>query len=183
VERNIGSSKFPFGSPIPNFKLINVDGNALGSEYLQEAKAYLVAFLCNHCPYVKGSELMLIEIVKRFAESGLKTVAISSNDADKYPEDSFEKMREKAATMSLPYPYLYDETQEVAKLFDAACTPEFYLFDQERALVYHGTINDSPRDPAKVTKNYLTNAISDVLEGKTPDPQFVHPVGCSIKWK
>jgi peroxiredoxin len=183
VERNIGSSKFPFGSPIPDFKLVNVDGNPVGSEYLQGAKAYLVAFLCNHCPYVKGSELMLIEIVKRFANDGLKAVAISSNDANKYPEDSFEKMQEKATNMNLPYPYLYDETQEVAKLFDAACTPEFYLFDQAGTLVYHGTINDSPRDPNKVTKDYLTSAILAVLEGKTPEPQFVYPLGCSIKWK
>ena len=183
MERNVDSSNFTFGSQIPEFKLANVDGKTLGSDYLQGAKAYLVAFLCNHCPYVKGSELMLIEIVKRFANDGLKTVAISSNDAAKYPDDSFEKMQEKAAIMSLPYPYLYDETQEVAKLFDAACTPEFYLFDHSRRLVYHGTINDSPRDPTKVTIDYLSQAITDVLEGKVPEPRFVNPLGCSIKWK
>jgi hypothetical protein len=85
--------------------------------------------------------------------------------------------------MDLPYPYLYDESQQVARAFDAACTPEFYLFDTSHTLVYHGTINDSPRDPTKVTRDYLSNAIAAVLDGKTPDQQFVHPLGCSIKWK
>jgi peroxiredoxin len=126
---------------------------------------------------------MLISIVKRFQGEGLKTLAINSNDAVKYPEDSYEKMREKAVAHSLPYPYLHDESQEVALLFDAACTPEFYLFDHEGKLVYHGTINVSPRDPSRVTKDYLSKAIESVLEGRTPEPQFVHPLGCSIKWK
>ena len=85
--------------------------------------------------------------------------------------------------MSLPYPYLYDESQQVARMFDAACTPEFYLFDSSLTLVYHGTINDSPRDPAKVTRDYLSKAIESVLAGQVPEPQFVHPLGCSIKWK
>ena len=126
---------------------------------------------------------MLIDIVKAFQNDGLKTVTINSNDAAKYPEDSFEKMKEKHVQMNLPYPYLYDENQEVAKRFDAACTPEFYLFDANQTLVYHGTINDRPRDPTADTKDYLSEAIASVLEGQLPDPQFVHPLGCSIKWK
>ena len=183
MERETISATFPLGSPLPSFELVNVDGTRIGSEYLLGAKAGLVAFLCNHCPYVKGSEDMLISIVKRFQGEGLKTLVINSNDAVKYPEDSYEKMREKAAAHSLPYPYLHDESQEVALLFDAACTPEFYLFDHEGKLVYHGTINDSPRDSSRVTKDYLSKAIESVLEGRTPEPQFVHPLGCSIKWK
>jgi peroxiredoxin len=183
MERETISTTFPLGSPLPSFELVNVDGARIGSEYLLGAKAGLVAFLCNHCPYVKGSEDMLISIVKRFQGAGLKTLVINSNDAVKYPEDSYEKMREKAVAHSLPYPYLHDESQEVALLFDAACTPEFYLFDHEGKLVYHGTINDSPRDPSRVTKDYLSKAIESVLEGRTPEPQFVHPLGCSIKWK
>ena len=126
---------------------------------------------------------MLISIVKRYQEDGLKTVVINSNDAGKYPEDSYDKMKEKAQALGLPYPYIHDESQDVARSFDAACTPEFYLFDHDGVLVYHGTINDSPRDPSKVTKDYLSQAIEAVLEGRTPDPQFVHPLGCSIKWK
>jgi hypothetical protein len=105
---------------------------------------------------------MLISIVKRFQADGLKTLVINSNDAATYPED---------------------ESQDVARLFDAACTPEFYLFDRDGKLAYHGTINDSPRDPSRVTKDYLSKAIEAVLEGRTPEPQFVHPLGCSIKWR
>ncbi len=183
MQRTSESAAFALGSPMPRFDLPNVDGAHIGSDYFQGAKACLVGFLCNHCPYVKGSEQMLIDIVKRFQSEGLKTITISSNDAAQYPEDSFEKMQEKASQMNLPYPYLYDESQEVAKIFDAACTPEFYLFDRNRVLVYHGTINDSPRDASKVTKDYLSDAIMSVLEGRIPEPQFVHPLGCSIKWK
>lgn len=183
MERTDTSSRFDLGSQIPSFDLVNVDGTRIGSDYLRGAKAYLVGFLCNHCPYVKGSEQMLIDIVKRFQVEGLKTITISSNDAVQYPEDSFDKMQEKARALNLPYPYLYDEAQAVAKMFDAACTPEFYLFDSNRMLVYHGAINDSPRDASKVSKDYLSDAIISVLEGRTPDSQFVHPLGCSIKWK
>jgi thiol-disulfide isomerase/thioredoxin len=183
MERTSGSQIFPLGSKLPTFQLMNVDGSTIGSDYFQGGKAYLVAFLCNHCPYVKGSEEMLIAIVNKFAADGLKTVTINSNDALKYPDDSFDKMQEKSREMSLPYPYLYDESQAVARKFDAACTPEFFLFDSGHTLVYHGTINDSPRDPTKVTKDYLSQAIMAVIEGQLPNPQFVHPLGCSIKWR
>lgn len=183
MERTTGSTKFALGSAMPSFALKNIDGTTVSSEYFKDGRAYLVGFLCNHCPYVKGSEEMLIEIVKRYQPDGLKVVMISSNDAVQYPDDGFEKMQEKAHSMQLPYPYLYDESQEVAKMFDAACTPEFYLFDRNRVLVYHGTVNDSTRDASKVSKDYLSQAIVSVLEGRTPDPQFVHPIGCSIKWK
>lgn len=183
MERVTTSSILPLGAKMPEFELLNVDGKRLGSRYLSDGKAMLVAFLCNHCPYVKGSEEMLIDIVKRFQSQGLKTVTINSNDAGKYPEDSYPKMQEKAQALSLPYPYLYDESQEIARAFDAACTPEFFLFDSTMTLVYQGTINDSPRDKSKVTKDYLSSAIEAVLAGKVPDPQFVHPLGCSIKWR
>ncbi|MFN4896241.1 MAG: thioredoxin family protein [Pseudomonadota bacterium] len=183
MERASESATFALGSKLPSFELANVDGSTVGTSYFKGAKACLVAFLCNHCPYVKGSEEMLIEIVKRYQPEGLKTVTISSNDAVQYPDDSFEKMKDKARVMNLPYPYLYDESQQVAKMFDAACTPEFYLFDRDHTLVFHGTINDSPRDPSKVRKDYLSEAIVSVLEGRKPEPQFVHPLGCSIKWR
>lgn len=183
MQRELKSQKFELGSSLPVFELPATDGSSKGSDYLKEGKASLVAFTCNHCPYVKGSEDMLIKIVNRYMADGLRVVAISSNDAVQYPEDSFVKMKEKSVSMKLPYPYLYDESQEVAKLFDAECTPEFYLFDQDQKLVYHGTINDSPRDPSKVTKDYLSNAITSVLEGQKPEPAFINPIGCSIKWR
>lgn len=183
MQRDTSSERFPLGSPLPPFELLNVDGRRVSSESLKGSPAVLVGFLCNHCPYVQGSEEMLIGIVRRYRDQGLKAVMINSNDVAKYPEDSFERMREKAAALDLPYPYLYDESQAVARAFDAACTPEFYLFDQGGALVYHGTVNDSPRNPGAVQRDYLSNAIASVLKGEIPNPQFVHPLGCSIKWK
>lgn len=183
MQRENQSEKLLLGAKMPDFSLLNVDGKIVNKTFFSGARAALVAFSCNHCPYVKGSEEMLVKIARKFAEDGLRVVAISSNDAVQYPEDGYDKMQEKAQTMNLPYPYLYDETQQVAKAFDAACTPEFFLFNAAEELVYHGTINDSPRDPAKVTKDYLSEAIKQVLEGQKPEPAFVRPLGCSIKWK
>lgn len=183
MERSDTSSNFSIGSSMPKFSLPNVDDRTVTQEYFSGAKAALVVFSCNHCPYVIGSEEMLITIVRRFEGDGLRTVAISSNDAAKYPEDGFEQMKAKSLRMSLPYPYLYDQSQSVARAFDAACTPECYLFDATGKLVYHGTINDNPKDPSKARMDYLTPAISSVLEGQRPNPTFRHPIGCSIKWK
>jgi peroxiredoxin len=183
MERDTTTTTFPLGSQLPEFSLLDVNGEVVSSEFLRAAPASLVVFSCNHCPYVKGSEEMLLSIVRRFQPQGLRVVAINSNDATKYPEDSFEKMREKATEFSLPYPYLYDESQDVARAFDAACTPEMYLFDRDGKLAYHGTISDSPRDPSKVTKDYLSEAITAVLEGAQPPTPLVHCIGCSIKWK
>ena len=183
MQRETQSSKFPLGSSMPTFELPNIDGKGIGSDYLKGAKAALVIFTCNHCPYVKGSEEMLLKIVRGFEARGLKTVSISSNDAVQYPEDGFDKMKEKASSMDLPYPYLYDESQQVAKAFDAACTPECYLFDGNMKLVFHGTINDNPKDKTKALKDHLSPAIESVLAGKNPDPNYVHPIGCSIKWR
>ena len=183
MDRTQASNILSIGSPLPFFSLRGVDGSTISSDYFIGARAALVVFSCNHCPYVKGSEEMLIKIVHNFQKQGLKAVAISSNDAAQYPEDSFELMQKKSKDMDLPFPYLYDETQEVAKSFDAACTPECYLFDSNQHLAYHGTINDNPRDKTRVNQDYLSAAIENVLAGKKPEPEFVHPIGCSIKWR
>ncbi len=176
-------SKLTFGSSIPKFSLPSVDGKTVNNDYFKDARAALVVFTCNHCPYVKGSEEMLLEIVKKFSSDGLKTVAICSNNAAVYPEDSFEKMKEKAATLKLPYPYLYDESQQVARAFDAECTPECFLFDAQGNLTYHGTITDRPKDAGTARVDLLSPAITSVLEGQKPNPNFNHPIGCSIKWR
>lgn len=184
MERTESSSNFPLGSSLPFFSLPCVDGSTVeSSEYLSSGKAALVIFTCNHCPYVKGSEAELNNLIADLQPQGLRVIAISSNDASQYPDDSFEKMKEKSDIFKLSYPYLYDESQAVAKLFDAACTPECYLFDGRQKLVFHGTINDSPRDPTKASKSYLAEAIKQVLAGQSVNPSFVHPIGCSIKWK
>jgi thiol-disulfide isomerase/thioredoxin len=183
MQRTNSSERFPIGSKLPAFSLKNIDGSIVGADYLGAGKAGLVVFTCNHCPYVKGTEAMLIEIARRFAGNGLRTVTINSNDPLTYPDDSFENMQRKAADLRLPYPYLWDENQVVAKLFDAACTPECYLFDRNQTLAFHGAITDNPKDPAAPRTDYLSPVIEAVLHGAAPSTQFVHPLGCSIKWK
>lgn len=184
MQRDTRSQKFPLGSKLPAFKLPNVDGREIEStQYFKSTKAALIAFTCNHCPYVKGSENLLIDIVRTFESKGLRAITISSNDAVQYPEDSFEKMAEKAKELALPYPYLYDQSQEVARLFDAACTPECFLFDQNQMLVYQGAITDRPKEKDAQRKDLLSPAIEMVLSGKKPSVEFNHPIGCSIKWK
>jgi peroxiredoxin len=183
VERNNSSDRFPIGSKLPGFSLPDVSGRNINDHYLQGAKAALVVFTCNHCPYVKGSEAALIQLVRHFDSLGLKTLTINSNDASKYPEDSFDNMKAKAKALNLPYPYLYDESQKVARAFDAACTPECYLFDSTLKLVFHGTINENPKESSVAKKNFLWNAVDQLLKGQSPDPAFVHPIGCSIKWR
>ena len=182
MERPSTSMTFPIGSALPAFNLPNVDGGSIGSDYLAGALASVVVFTCNHCPYVKGSDEALVAVAHEFQPKGIRFIAISSNDATQYPEDSFEKMKEKAKTMKLPFPYLYDESQSIAKTFDAACTPECYVFDGTGKLVFHGTINNSPRDPTKVTEPFLKTALTQLLSGSDVTPSFVHPIGCSIKW-
>jgi peroxiredoxin len=182
-ERSSPNTKLPIGSKLPSFSLPAAQGGSVDSSSLIGAEALIVAFTCNHCPYVKGSELSLIKLVRAHQKEGLTAIAISSNDAVQYPEDSFEKMKQHAIDLDLPYRYLYDESQAVAKAFDAVCTPEFFLFDRAGILVYHGAINDSPRDPSKVKVDFLGTAVRQLLAGKSPEPNFVSPLGCSIKWR
>lgn len=183
MERESRSLKFPIGSALPQFELPNVDGSRLGSAWLRDGQAALVVFGCNHCPYVQGSEALLIDIARKYEKQGLRTVMINSNDAQQYPEDSFLNMQKKAAALLLPYPYLFDESQTIARLFDASCTPECYLFDSAHRLVYQGAITDKPRDPGAGRADLLSPVIEQVLAGKKPATDFTHPIGCSIKWK
>lgn len=183
MERESLSVKFPLGSRLPEFSLAATDSKTYSQQYFKDAKAGLVVFTCNHCPYVKGSEVELYDLIARGSLLGLKALLISSNDARQYPEDSFELMQKKHLEQNLPCPYLYDADQSVARLFDAQCTPECYLFNQAGELAYHGALNDSPRDVTKVTRHSLSNAIDQVLAGSSVASAFEHPIGCSIKWK
>lgn len=183
MERESLSQKFPLGSELPAFSLPAADGSTVTSATLPAATGYIVGFICNHCPYVKGSIEALVSLAKQYAPRGITTIAISSNDAVQYPEDSFPKMKELATALKPPFAYLYDESQSVARAFDAACTPEFYLFNRDKRLVYHGGINNSPRDPAKVTEHYLARAVEQLVQGKPVEPHWVRSIGCSIKWK
>ena len=179
------SNMIPLGTKLPGFKLPDtVSGNYFSSDELKNSKAALVMFICNHCPFVKHVNAQLVSLANDYISKGVKVVAISSNDVVNYPEDAPEKMHDTALELQYPFPYLHDESQEVAKSFDAACTPDFYLFDQNMELVYRGQLDDSrPSLDIPVTGKDLRTAIDHVLSGKAV-PEFQRPsLGCNIKWK
>jgi peroxiredoxin len=172
------------GTPAPEFKLPDTSGNTVSLADVAAAPAFVVAFICNHCPYVKHIRAGLAQFGKDMQAQGLAVVAISSNDAANYPEDSPAKMAQEAKAASYTFPYLFDETQTVAKAYRAACTPDFYLFDKDRKLVYRGQFDDSrPGNSAPVTGKDLRAAVDAVLAGR-PVPDAQKPsMGCNIKWK
>lgn len=177
------SSMIPLGSPMPDFALPDPAGNIHDSRDLP-GQPVLVAFICNHCPYVKHIAPALSEFAREYQKVGLTIVAINSNDFANYPDDSPEKMREEIAARGYVFPYLVDETQEVARAFDAACTPDFFLFNKDRKLVYRGQFDDSrPGNNEPVNGRDLRAAVDAVLAGEEPDEDQVPSMGCNIKWK
>ena len=170
------------GSPAPDFRLKGVDGQVTTLASFADAKILAVMFTCNHCPYVQAYEPRLIAVGRDYASQGVRLVAINANATKNYPEDSFDKMVVRARELKFNFPYLRDETQEVAAAYGAACTPEIFLFDDQRILRYHGGIDDNYKDPKQVTSPYLRKAINALLAGRDPDPSLTHAIGCSIKW-
>ena len=166
----------------PTFALPGVDGQTHTLDDYSGAKALALVQSCNHCPYVQAWEGRMIELQREYAERGFRLVAIGSNDAEHYPEDSFPEMQRRAQTKGFPFDYLYDETQDVARTLGSTRTPEVFLFDESRRLVYHGAIDDN-RDERGVTQHYLRDAIEAVLAGREPDVKETPPVGCTVKWK
>lgn len=177
------SSKLALGDKAPYFSLPGTDGKLYSMKDFDAAKAFAVLFTCNHCPYVQAWDERLIELQKNYQESGFQLVAICSNDPKSYPEDSFENMKKKSESMDFVYPYLQDESQEVAKEYDAACTPEVFLFDENKELSYQGRVDDNHGDISLVSSNCLEDALKAVLSGKKPETPLTHALGCSIKWK
>jgi peroxiredoxin len=178
------STMLELGTPLPEFRLPDPRGKMVASGDLAEAPALLVAFICNHCPYVKHLRQGLAQFARDYQGSGLAMVAINSNDVSNYPDDSPAKMAEEVEEAGYVFPYLYDESQEVAKAFRAACTPEFYLFDADRRLAYRGQFDDSrPESGRPVTGADLRAAVDAVLAGRPVDPDQTPSVGCNIKWK
>lgn len=170
------------GFKLPDFELPEVKGGSLRSADMN-GKVAVVMFICAHCPYVIAVEDRFVELAKSYAPEDVSFAAICSNDATDYPEDRPEALAERAARKGYPFPYLVDETQDVAKAFEAVCTPEFYVFDQERTLVYHGRLDDNWKDASAVTQKDLAAAIDAALAGQ-PAPAEQYPsMGCSIKWK
>jgi len=178
------STMIALGTPAPNFSLPDIEGNIVKRDDFTDAPALLVAFICNHCPYVIHIRSQLVDLIRDYQAQGVAVVAINSNDADTYPEDSPAKMKEYARQYGYTFPYLYDKTQEVAQAYAAACTPDFFLFDRERKLIYRGQMDASrPRSDTPVTGKDLHAALDAVLEGREVPPEQIPSMGCNIKWK
>jgi len=174
----------PLGTPAPEFSLVNVDGRTVSLADFRGKPALVVIFLCNHCPFVKHLADELAAFASAYIAKGIGVVGISSNDVANYPADSPEQMVAEAEARGYEFPYLYDETQEVAKAYRAACTPDFYLFDGDQKLVYRGQFDDSRPDSGKpVTGADLRAAVDAVLAGKQPSADQRASLGCNIKWK
>lgn len=171
------------GSPCPSFVLPDVFGVVHRSDALLTGKANLVVFFCNHCPYAQAVEDRLIELHRELAPQGLVTTLICANDPAEYPEDAPEQLKARALAKAYPFPSLIDESQDVARAFDAACTPDPYLFDAAGKLVYRGRIDDNWKRPAQVTKRELRDAIVATLAGQAPSSTQHPSLGCAIKWK
>jgi peroxiredoxin len=172
------------GTTLPSFRLWDLGGKPVSSTDFAGAKGMLVAFICQHCPFVRHLRRGFAKAAQDFQQRGVAVVAINSNDVAAYPEDGPEGMKDEAVAAGYTFPYLYDDTQEVAKAFHAACTPDFFLFDGERKLVYRGQFDDSRPDSGKpVTGRDLTAAVDALLAGNAI-PSDQHPsMGCNIKWK
>jgi peroxiredoxin len=177
------SKGMPVGTAAPAFSLPGVDGETRSLESFSDAELLVVVFTCNHCPYAKACEDRLIAIQRDYGDRGVQLVAINPNDDEKYPDDSFDEMTERAASKGFNFPYLRDESQEVARAYDAACTPDVFVFDGDRKLVYNGRIDDNWQRPAEVTRNDLRAVLDAALRGDTVDFEHVPSMGCSIKWK
>ncbi len=178
------STMLPLGTEAPDFALPDTDGRIVSRDDFDGQPAFLVLFLCNHCPFVKHVRTELARIGKEYGPRGVGIVAISSNDVVQYPQDGPELMKVEKANAGYPFPYLYDETQNVARAYRAACTPDIYLFDRARRLVYRGQLDDSrPSNGKPVTGSELRTALDAVLEGRPISEEQVPSVGCNIKWK
>lgn len=179
------SVMLPLGTEAPKFNLVDTvtDTNKSLNE-LASDKATVVMFICNHCPYVKHINEELVKLANEYIPKGISFIAISSNDVENYPDDSPEKMREVAEELGYPFPYLFDETQEIAKAYQAACTPDFYVFDKDLKLVYRGQFDESrPGNNVPVTGIDIRNALDNILNGKPVDENQKPSIGCNIKWK
>jgi len=174
----------PLGTTAPDFSLQDTNGNTVSLADLKDSPALLVIFMCNHCPYVKHIRAGLAQLAHDYQPKRVAIVGINSNDVANYPEDSPARMKDEVKSAGYIFPYLYDETQAVAKAYRAACTPDIFLFDKNRKLVYRGQLDDSrPGNGIPVTGKDLRAALDAVLAGKPVPPNQKASIGCNIKWK
>lgn len=181
----VESNMLALGTQAPDFKLLNtVTGNFKTLSDLRGKRGTVIMFICNHCPFVKHVNKEIIRLCNDYRVTGFGFAAISSNDADQYPQDSPTEMRKTARNLGYPFPYLYDETQEIAKAYDAACTPDFYLFDDELRLVYRGQLDNSrPGNGIPVNGRDLREAMDNILNNNPQRKDQKPSIGCNIKWK
>lgn len=179
------TSELTLNTKAPEFALLDVvSGKLYALQDVVSNKATVIMFLCNHCPYVQHILEELLFVVKEYQQKGVNFVAISSNDVENYPEDGPEEMKALALERGFTFPYLYDQTQQTAHHYHAVCTPEFFVFDQDRRLAYHGRFDEAtPRNNTPVTGNDLRNALDALLAGRQPDQDQKPSIGCGIKWK
>lgn len=173
----------PLGSKAPNFSLRATDGNTYSLKDFADAKVLVIFFTCNHCPYVIGSDEVTRQTAEKFVSQGVRFVGINSNSPNTYEEDSFENMVKRMAEYEFPWLYLYDDTQEIALAYGALRTPHFFVFNEERRLVYTGRGVDNPRDASKITVNDLENALEEMLASKEITTPITNPIGCNVKWE
>jgi peroxiredoxin len=179
------TTRIPLGYTAPDFVLFDtVSGEVVSLPELKGEKATVVMFICNHCPYVKHVNAQLVAMANEYIPKGISFIAISSNDIENYPEDAPDKMKETAEHLKYPFPYLYDETQEVAKSYHAACTPDFSIFDADLKCVYRGQLDDSrPKNDSVPDGSAIRAALDAIISGKEVNPNQVPSLGCNIKWK
>ena len=178
------SNMMKLGTQAPDFALLDtVSGKTLSLTDLKSDVATVVLFICNHCPYVKHINSKLVEVANQYQKKGVQFIAISSNDVETHPQDGPEHMRRVAEEQKYPFPYLYDKTQEIAKAYQAECTPDLFVFDRDLQCVYRGQFDESRPNKGKASGKDLTNALDDIIAGEKVSEKQKPSVGCNIKWK
>ena len=171
------------GTLAHDFELSGVDGKTYTLSSFANRRSLVIIFMCNHCPYVKAVLQRLIDLQNAFSGRGVQLIGINSNDATRYPDDSFGNMKTAAQERGISFPYLFDKTQETAKAYGAVCTPDLYVYGEERKLLYRGRIDDNWEHPEQVTRQDLKSVLEDILAGRPVPNEQVPSMGCSIKWK
>ncbi len=179
----VSPQELRIGSKAADFNLLGVDGKYYSLDAFKDKKVLCIIFMCNHCPYVVAVQGRINQIAKDYANRSFALIGINPNDDVSYPEDSYENMKIRAREQGYAFPYLRDESQEAARAYDAVCTPDIYLYDENRILRYRGRIDDNWKDESSVTRKELRMAIDFLLEGKGINFEMVPSLGCSIKWK
>jgi len=173
----------PLGTPCPDFRLPTVDGGTVARDELAAKPVLLVMFICNHCPYVQAVEDRLVALAREYEGRGVQVVGICSNDPTDYPDDHPKRLLARWREKRFGFPYGVDESQSVARAFGAVCTPEFFVYGPDRTLAYHGRLDDNWKEPARVTRRELAEALDALLARRSPAPEQVPAMGCSIKWR